>query len=819
MAEISRQDEALHHGLLIAFPHVENPPPAVEQNSDGNTYFTFFDDAPRVLSDEMIVPKKVLIYWDASASREGDHQREMELLRRWFAQFQDRTMDVDLIPFRDALDKTQSFTIRNGNGEALLTAIGALDYDGATRLSLASPQNGNADLYFLFSDGLNTLEDDQPANGFNRPLYVVSDAVSAAHHVLRFQSAQSGGAYFNLTRMGMEDVLPRIGRIGMTLLGVACEPGDVKDVVPGLPVPALGPMPVCGKLIGKSADITLRYGLAGKTMVTRSFRIQKNDGFSGDVLRPYWAQRQLDEWLLQPEKHKEAIRDLGRTHGLVTPETSLIVLENLNQYVRHQIRPPASLPEMRTQYDARSAEKAREKSRSQEKRIEAVLALWQKRVAWWEETFPREKIAECHTPPAADTKQDEWVLNRNSSVEMDIPTFSRRSTARRREENADPGRRSVLDRFEFNDQALEYPAFLRRNPEPAGSETPLKDMASFEREAPSSIRIKPWNPDTPYLTPLENAGAENRYAAYLQQRKAYGKAPGFYLDCADFFLRHGEPDRALRVLYNISELDLENGPLLRVLAHRLRQWGRLDDSIGVFEQTLKLRGEEPQSYRDLALVLSDRALIRLSENQGDPAGGKDLSRAIALLYHVVVTPWDRFREIALTALLELNRLLPMARKFGVRHIEVGSRLILPMDLALRIVLTWDADLTDIDLWVTEPSGEQATFKHRRTTLGGLLSKDFTDGYGPEEYLLRRAMEGTYIIEANYYGAVAPSLTGPVTVEADIFTNYATPTEKRETLTVRLENRRDTCKVGEVWSSTCLPRNMPLLAPPCPFRTG
>ena len=196
VAEISRQDEALHHGLLIAFPHVENPPPAVEQNSDGNTYFTFFDDAPRVLSDEMIVPQKVIIYWDASASREGAHHREMELLRRWFAQFQDRTMDVDLIPFRDALDEVQSFTIRNGNGEALLTAIGVLDYDGATRLSSASLQNGNADLYFLFSDGLNTLEDHQPANGFDRPLYVVSDAVSAAHHVLRFQAAQSGGSVF-----------------------------------------------------------------------------------------------------------------------------------------------------------------------------------------------------------------------------------------------------------------------------------------------------------------------------------------------------------------------------------------------------------------------------------------------------------------------------------------------------------------------------------------------------------------------------------------------------------------------------------------------
>ena len=54
------------------------------------------------------------------------------------------------------------------------------------------------------------------------------------------------------------------------------------------------------------------------------------------------------------------------------------------------------------------------------------------------------------------------------------------------------------------------------------------------------------------------------------------------------------------------------------------------------------------------------------------------------------------------------------------------------------MLTWDADQTDIDLWVTEPSGEKCFYGHNRTTIGGLLSRDFTDGYGPEEYCLRKS---------------------------------------------------------------------------------
>jgi len=809
VAEVTRRNETMREGLLITLPDVERRRIAVERNDNGHNYFTIFDDPPKDISEEAIIPKGTTIYWDVSASRAGCHDREIQLLKSWFSQFKTGDIQVRLMIFCDTLDKLRSFTVKKGNAESLLKAIAALDYDGGTRLALVPPQNGDAaadaDLYFLFSDGLNTLGDEQFSEGFAQPLYIVSDAMTAAHPTLRFLAAQSGGEYFNLTRMGIEDVLPRMGRAGLTLLGVDCDCTEARNVVPGLPIPAHGRVGITGELAGKEAKITLRYGIRGKATATRTYQVREDDAFPGDVLRPYWAQRRLDEWLIQPEQHRATIRELGRAHGLVTPETSLMVLENIDQYVRHEIRPPASWPGLREDYDTRLAQKARAKMRRQEDRIERVLALWRKRVQWWKKSYtyepgfkymgptrPKRRIRDSFRAFSfpffkLDLDYPSWLRERKEPVESEVPPESISEPT-----SEQPGEWDDARGFE-----LDTPTFCRPGITPAESGALLKRAVVHETESGPYIQIEPWDPETPYLAAIEKAESGQRYAVYLQQREEYGRAPAFYLDCSDFFMRRNNTKRALRILSNIAELALENAFLLRVLAHRLRQWGRFDDSIAVFEEVRNLRGEEPQSHRDLALVLADRAQTRLDIREDNPAGREDLRRAIELLYHVVMNRWDRSREIELTALIELNRLLTMAKRLGITHAEVDGRLVLPMDLDVRIAMTWDADLTDVDLWVTEPSGEKCMYSHKHTTIGGLLSRDFTDGYGPEEYLLRRAMEGTYCIEANYFESRAPLLTGPVTVQVDVFTNYARSNEKRQSLTFRLGKHQDIYKVGEI----------------------
>ena len=220
----------------------------------------------------------------------------------------------------------------------------------------------------------------------------------------------------------------------------------------------------------------------------------------------------------------------------------------------------------------------------------------------------------------------------------------------------------------------------------------------------------------------------------------------------------------------------------------------------MFERIAKLRPEEPQSHRDLALALSDRADGRTAGTTSAGSAAGDYARALELLNKVVMDDWDRFEGVQVVALMEANRIvakLAATPNLGDVPVPLDARLRKLLDLDVRVVLTWDADATDIDLWVTEPSGEVCKYDHNRTTIGGLMSADFTQGYGPEEYCLRRLMPGQYKIQANLYGSGLQQIAGPTTVQATVITDFGRPTEKRQALTLRLSSASEIVDVGTV----------------------
>ena len=78
-----------------------------------------------------------------------------------------------------------------------------------------------------------------------------------------------------------------------------------------------------------------------------------------------------------------------------------------------------------------------------------------------------------------------------------------------------------------------------------------------------------------------------------------------------------------------------------------------------------------------------------------------------------------------------------------------------------------------------------------------MSSDFTGGYGPEEYMVRRAMHGVYRIQSDYFGSRATQLLGPITVQVDVFTNYGRSNQKHKSLTVRLAEQKQHVDIGEI----------------------
>jgi hypothetical protein len=102
---------------------------------------------------------------------------------------------------------------------------------------------------------------------------------------------------------------------------------------------------------------------------------------------------------------------------------------------------------------------------------------------------------------------------------------------------------------------------------------------------------------------------------------------------------------------------------------------------------------------------------------------------------------------------------------------------------IRVVLLWDTDMTDVELEVTyvesislvrmnltcrEPGGEKCFSFHNKTQHGGMVSRNFTKGYGmivscivlsflikgPQEYLIKSATPGQYDIAVKLFTSLS-----------------------------------------------------------------
>jgi Ca-activated chloride channel homolog len=146
-------------------------------------------------------------------------------------------------------------------------------------------------------------------------------------------------------------------------------------------------------------------------------------------------------------------------------------------------------------------------------------------------------------------------------------------------------------------------------------------------------------------------------------------------------------------------------------------------------------------------------------------------------------------------LAELNSIVTTTKE-KLDTSRIDPRLLKNLPLDLRVILTWDADNTDIDLWVTDPDAEKAFYGHRLTHQGGRMSLDFTGGYGPEEFSLKRAKPGKYKVEAHYFGDRRQNITGVTTLQVKLATKFGTAEQREEIVTLRLKGRAETVFVGE-----------------------
>ena len=742
---LSRGDFMPARGVTVTLPPSTQPAVQV-QSFQGEHYFVAevpMTDAPRPRK----LPARIGLLWDSSLSGAGRaHDLEFALLAAYFRQA--GTVDVTLVRLRDVAERLQSFHVKDGDWSALRRELEATQYDGATAAGGWTPDPTVGE-YLLFGDGLFDYGDAPfPAFGTHQRLYTIRAGVAGDSVRLAGLATARGGRALSLDDSGdLPAATAALLNDGPRLRAV--DAIGASDLLVESPAPIDGTLRIAGRMHESAAQLHLTIDTAAGP---RDITVDLAGAVDSDLAATTWARYRLAQLQQDPDANRAGIERLGADFRLVTPQTSLIVLERAEDYLRYHITPPAELAAAYAPLARAAADDADE---ARGKQMQSVREQWLARETWWSQPFPK-------TSPPPEPKDEPIALSAAAaSASADAPMPAQPPPA---PPGPVAGGSANLDRIEVTGSRIER----QGSPAESGS-------------GATKIVLQPWRPDSPAARRLRSASTDMVYAVYLDERTRAPAGSAFYLDAADVLLEKHQPALALRVLSNLAELDLDNRQVLRVLGYRLLQAGKPALAIPVLERVLAMADDEPQSYRDLGL-----AYAAIGQRQ----------RAIELLYEVVTGSWDgRFPGIEVTALAELNAIKATApRPLDTHTMDPGLLHNLP--LGLRAVLSWDADDTDIDLWVTDPNGERAYYGNRDTYQGGHMSPDFTGGYGPEEFILRSPKPGTYKVEANYYGDRQQVLTGVTTLQLWLSTRFGTKGQHDEAVILRLKDKKETVLVGE-----------------------
>lgn len=716
IAEINKTNFTPNESLKITIPKVnESSNVLVQKASDNKSYFAA-SVAMNFPVKEKAKSQKIAIIWDNSFSgSKRDHKKELDFLNAYFLENKD--IGVSFVLLNNILEKTEEFTVSGGNWSALKNRILTLKYDGGTDFG-ALKEIPQTDEYLLFSDGISNFGD--LTLKFKKPVNSIASTPTSDFNLLKLLALQSGGNFINLNELDTQSALKTFNRLPIIFLGFK-ESNTIQELFPNVGTAVNEPVNIFGIASPNLGKLTALFSVGNKKF---EIPVDFNNAVQADKwpIVQFWAQRKINDLELNSTQNSDEIRNLSEQFGVVSKNTSLIVLDDIDDYVRFGITPPQELLPEYNKIVSQNKKQILEKRKSL---LSKAFDKTRELTTWWNSEFkPSEK------------KQ--------------YPTISKQS---QKVSSQDGYSSNAEENYSIGDKTKSTGKIILVDVE--SNQEYMKDFQTLQ-------------------------SAELIYQKYLENRPKYEKQVTYYFDVSKLLFKKGDKALSLKVLSTLAELDLENEELYKTISYLLKQRGNYEKELWITQKILEWRPFDPQSHRDYALALVDNKKPQEALNVYKSMLYQEYTDEISV----------RDTGIEEILIMEINNILSQNKNVDASKVDDRLKANLPVDI--RIVINWNKDNTDIDLWVTDPRGEDCSYSHRSTEIGGRLSNDFTQGFGPEQFLLKKAIKGKYKIKTNFFGERQNILSGPTTVMAEVYLYYSDGRQERKIAVFQSqkENKRE-----------------------------
>eukprot|EP01125_Pyxidicula_operculata_P003671 TRINITY_DN1487_c2_g1_i2.p2 TRINITY_DN1487_c2_g1~~TRINITY_DN1487_c2_g1_i2.p2 ORF type:complete len:1435 (-),score=386.19 TRINITY_DN1487_c2_g1_i2:4641-8945(-) len=412
--------------------------------------------------------RRIKAYWDSSFSQNENigNDAYLKVLKLICTQYPDYQIDMTFFSNRELF--TKSFACNNFT--IIQNFLNSVIYDGGSNLGslkFSNEDNNNNDefdsykFFLLFTNGISSLTRDDEISEIQRPIYIFSCEAEVNHQLLKKLSKLSGGSYTNLTETtNYSEVIRSIGassennQIQYLYHTLNSKDLDIQHKFQKFFNPRLSNIPIStdrtfiisgffpsSSIEDQDASLTLHFGINGAEKIRKTihFHFGSNNDYEKNqqtdiinerskLVELFWAQRTIEELInlsSSSQDDKNQMIYLSKRYKLVTPETSILVLSTLDQYVTHQVTPPESLPEMRKLFKEIIYAQKNEIKKKKEGKILNVVSLWNRRIDWWKKsTNQQTNNSYSYSDGSGEKKLNPFVFHFiDYSQELQNPNF------------------------------------------------------------------------------------------------------------------------------------------------------------------------------------------------------------------------------------------------------------------------------------------------------------------------------------------------------------------------------------------------------------
>ena len=356
----------------------------------GEQYFSVFLTLPTE-SVQRYVPKRIALLWDASLSGvRRDTAAEFRALDAFFKRV--KNVEVLVETFSNEVRDRLTHNVVNGDWSEIRHLLANTPFDGGTQLGAIPFQQLGAEYNILVSDGISTFGQHEPVLGW-QPVIVLNSGVPSDHDVLSAIAQKTGGQVINVSALEPTAVASRIMGTQRQITSIEAVDGAVANILPAGRVHVEHVTTISGKLLTRGATIRVTSSIDGREERVDEIEIdQIQHSSEGVSTARLWAGQELQRLGADRKRNEVAITALGMKFNIVTPNTSMLVLDRLRDYVRFNIEPPASEPDMVKQW---TQQRERIESDSAEKVVrhtKLVSKLIERRRAYLMKSFDADSM-------------------------------------------------------------------------------------------------------------------------------------------------------------------------------------------------------------------------------------------------------------------------------------------------------------------------------------------------------------------------------------------------------------------------------------------